>query len=311
MHWRILETGSRPGAMNMAVDEAVLAEVEAGRSRPTIRVYGWSPACVSLGHSQIAGHELDLDRIRELGYDVVRRCTGGRAVLHIDELTYSVIARPDSEAWCASQALSYKTISQAVARALAQDGFGVTLDRGYPVEKPQALRAMTPCFSSTARSEVVWGDRKLVGSAQRRLRNAFIQHGSILVSKAHRAIVDCLNLEAGKRASYLEILDRNAVSLEEALGRPMAWTALAQGFGLRLAEALGVEVGSGADASGDSSSFPAGLTAPGGLTAAESALAAALEAEKRGFMNELPGNLSAPRLAAAGLAAATGERPPC
>jgi lipoyl(octanoyl) transferase len=245
MHWRILDNGLEGrgfgGAMNMAIDEAILAEIEAGRSPPTLRVYGWEPACVSLGHSQKALRELDMERVRELGYDVVIRPTGGRAVLHIGELTYSIIAGNDAEPWCATQAVSYRTISQAVAQALAGEGFGVSLDRGYPVEKPQALRAMTPCFSSTARSEVVSGDRKVVGSAQRRLRGAFLQHGSILVSRDHRNMVDCLNLDAEKRARYLEILDRNAVSLEEAMGKTVAWDAMAEGFETRFAEALGLD----------------------------------------------------------------------
>lgn len=244
MRWRILTDDlralGRSGAWNMAVDEALLAGVESGESLPTLRVYGWSPACISLGHSQRAAKELDFARVRESGYDVVVRATGGRAVLHIGELTYSIIASPESEAWCATQALSYRTISQAVAQALAEEGFGVSLDRGYPVEKPLDLRAMTPCFSSTARSEVVWGDRKVVGSAQRRLRGAFLQHGSILVSRDHRKMVDCLNLDPDKRGRYLEILDRNAVSLEEALGRPLLWSDLADGFEKRFAEALGI-----------------------------------------------------------------------
>jgi lipoate-protein ligase A len=215
-----------------------------------------------LGHSQRAERELDFARVREAGYDVVVRATGGRAVLHINELTYSIIASPGSEYWCETQALSYRTISQAVAQALAEEGFGVSLDRGYPVEKPRELRAMTPCFSSTARSEVVWGDRKVVGSAQRRLRGAFLQHGSILVSRDHRKMVDCLNLDADKRGSYLEILDRNAVSLEEALGRPLRWSDLADGFEKRLAAALGVDA------------------AYAGLTPDESALAEGLAEEK-------------------------------
>lgn len=268
MHWRILETGSGTGACNMALDEALLSEVGSGRSGPVIRVYGWSPACISLGHFQDPARELDLDRVRELGYGVVIRSTGGRAVLHIDELTYSIIAPPEAETWCISQAASYRAISQAVVRALAAEGFGVTLDRGYPVEKPSDLRAMTPCFSSTARSEVVWGDRKVVGSAQRRLRGAFLQHGSILVSPRHRRMVDCLNLDGWKRARYLEILDRNAVSLEEALGRPVEWRELAEGFGTRLASALGVEASIGA------------------ATPEETSLAAALEAGKSERMRE-------------------------
>lgn len=274
MQWRLLNSSTggsgESGARNMAVDEAVLAEVEAGLSPPTLRLYGWSPPCISLGHSQRPEEELDLRRVRELGYDVVIRATGGRAVLHIDELTYSVIAPPWAESWCGSRESSYRIISQAVARALAADGTGISLDRGYPVEKPRALRAMTPCFSSTARSEVVWGDRKLVGSAQRRLRDAYLQHGSILVTRGHRNMVECLNLGEEKRARYLEILDRNAVSLEEATGRPVSWSDLARGFGERMAEAMGIGF------------------VRAGLTAAEAGRAAVLTAEKERFIRELP-----------------------
>jgi lipoate-protein ligase A len=255
----------------MAIDEAVLSGIESGRSPPTLRVYGWSPACISLGHSQQAERELDLVRVRESGYGLVIRPTGGRAVLHIGELTYSVLARPDSETWCGSQSESYRVISQAVAQALAAEGLGVTLDRGYPVEKPQALRAMTPCFSSTARSEVVWGDRKMVGSAQRRLRGAFLQHGSILISRAHRRVVDCLKLDAEKRARYLEILDRNAVCLEDALGRELDWSRMAGGFARRFADALGLEWGAG------------------GLSDEEEARAEALSEEKFRYAERLLG----------------------
>jgi lipoyl(octanoyl) transferase len=245
MPWRLLEIegnslGAHSGALNMAVDEAILADVEAGLSPPTFRLYGWSPPCISMGHSQKIGQELDLNQVRERGYDIVVRPTGGRAVLHIQELTYSIIAHQGSETWCATQESSYKIISQAIAQALMGAGMGITLDRGYPVEKPQALRAMTPCFSSTARSEVVFGERKVVGSAQRRLRNSFLQHGSILVSRQHRHMVDCLRLDSERRIRYLEILDRNAISLEEAWGRPVTWEGLAKGFSDRFAAAIGV-----------------------------------------------------------------------
>lgn len=245
MEWRFLDSGAAPGAYNMALDMAILSEVEAGRSPPTLRIYGWSPACISLGHSQRAEDEIDPAEAAGRGYDVVRRPTGGRAVLHVDELTYSVIAPFDAAPWCATHSASYRAISQALAEVLDQEGLGVTLERGYPVEKPRHLRAMTPCFSSTARSEVVWGDRKLVGSAQRRFRSAFLQHGSILLSERHRDIVSCLRLDPERRRAYLEILDLNAVSLEGILGRPVAWDRLARGFLPRLALALGIAGGPG------------------------------------------------------------------
>lgn len=270
MIWRVLADSDPAvglhGARNMALDEAILAAVEAGQAPPTLRVYGWSPACISLGHSQDPSHELDLEAVADRGYAIVKRATGGRAVLHIDELTYSVIARSDAAPWCATQAASYRFISQAVAQALSAAGLGVTLDRGYPVEKPRELRAMTPCFSSTARSEVVFGDRKVVGSAQRRTREAFLQHGSILVSKRHRDIVACLRLDAGKRAGYLEVLDRNAVSLDIAWDRPVRWQDLARDFAGRLAEAMGLDA------------------EPGGLSGTEARDADDREADKRGAM---------------------------
>ncbi len=238
--WRFLEVGAFSGARNMALDEAILAEVEAGRSPPTVRVYGWNPSCLSLGHSQDPATELDLPRVREMGHGLVLRATGGRAVLHAGELTYSVIAPANAAPWCASQSLSYAFISRAVAAALADGGFGTALDRGYPVEKPAAARAMTPCFSSTARSEVVWNGRKVVGSAQRRLRDCFLQHGSVLVSEAHRDIVSCLKLEEGRRGEYLRILDANAVSLQAIAGHAVDWFSLAEGFLPRLAQGLGM-----------------------------------------------------------------------
>lgn len=243
MQWRLFETSENSGAINMAIDEAILAEVEAGNSPPTFRLYGWSPPCISLGHSQNPERELNLSRVKEFGFDTVIRATGGRAVLHIGELTYSLIAAQSAESWCETQAESYRVISQALAQAILGSGIGVSLDRGYPIEKSVDQRAMTPCFSSTARSEVVFGERKVIGSAQRRLRNAFLQHGSILVSKDHRKIVDCLKLEPEKRDGYLKILDQNAISLEEALGKNLTWTQLANGFSTRFAKALGVEFG--------------------------------------------------------------------
>lgn len=248
--WRLLEVVENSGAMNMAIDEAILAEVEAGNAPPTFRLYGWSPPCISLGHSQKPERELNLDRVKALGYDVVIRATGGRAVLHINELTYSVIAAHDSESWCGTQAESYRMISGALAEAILGSGIGVTLDRGYPIEKPVDHRAMTPCFSSTARSEVVFGNRKVVGSAQRRLRKSFLQHGSILVSREHRNIVNCLKLDLEKHAGYLKILDENAISLEEALGKSLSWKQLADGFSGRFAKALGITFASSTNKNG-------------------------------------------------------------
>ncbi len=90
--WRLINTGASDGAANMAIDEAIMRSVAEGGSPPTLRFYGWAPPCVSVGYSQSVRKEIDLERCLERGYTWVRRPTGGRAILHIDELTYSVVS---------------------------------------------------------------------------------------------------------------------------------------------------------------------------------------------------------------------------
>ena len=87
--WRLLYTPPSSGAWNMAVDEAILEHIHRGESQPTLRLYAWEPACLSLGHAQSFA-DVDMKRVKERGWEVVRRVTGGRAILHTDELTYSV-----------------------------------------------------------------------------------------------------------------------------------------------------------------------------------------------------------------------------
>ena len=92
--WRLLITTPARGAWNMAVDESILLHIGRGESLPTLRLYAWTPACLSLGYAQPFA-DVDVNRLNERGWEVVRRATGGRAILHTDELTYSVIAPSD------------------------------------------------------------------------------------------------------------------------------------------------------------------------------------------------------------------------
>ncbi|HEX9617401.1 MAG TPA: hypothetical protein VGA03_08280, partial [Anaerolineales bacterium] len=110
--WRLIHTPPAPGAWNMAVDEAILEAVGRGQADPTLRLYAWSPPCLSLGYAQPSS-DVDLPQLHALGWDLVRRPTGGRAILHTDELTYAVIA-PLSEPRLAGSVLeSYQSLSQA------------------------------------------------------------------------------------------------------------------------------------------------------------------------------------------------------
>lgn len=236
----------------MAVDAAILRAVEAGEAPPTLRLYGWRPWCVSLGHFQKPERELDAAAMRARGWDVVTRPTGGRAVLHAGELTYSILAGKEEAPWCATLASSYEAIGAAWSQAL--EGFGLDMVRGNPVavgEVKQGARPAPPCFASSAKSELVFGARKVVGSAQRRTREAFVQHGSIPVTPDHERLVEVLPLDAASRAAALDTLRAHAISLGEIAALPAApgtpqWAAWERALAARLLAALGVHGEEGA-----------------------------------------------------------------
>jgi lipoate-protein ligase A len=178
--WRVLETGAGPGAWNMAVDAALLAEVERGASLPTVRFYGWNPPAVSIGFHQPDPAPAEAARIAALGLEWVRRPTGGRAVYHgprAAELTYAVVARLGAAGMPAAPGDCYRLVHAAIADGLARLGAAVELAgrRRSPL-RPASRQA---CFAASVPGEIVAAGRKLVGSAQRRSRRAFLQHGSI------------------------------------------------------------------------------------------------------------------------------------
>jgi lipoate-protein ligase A len=264
--WRLLLDGPQSGARNMAVDAAVLRAVEAGESPPTLRLYAWKPWCVSLGHFQKPERELDAAALRSRGWDFVIRLTGGRAVLHADELTYSILARRDAAPWCATLAESYERIGAAWAEALR--GFDLDMVRGGASvgairELPLQDAPAPPCFASSARSELAHGTRKVVGSAQRRTRGAFVQHGSIPLTPDHERLSEALPLDAAGRAAYARTLRAHAVSLGE-IGSVPAIAARAE-WERALADVLLSSLGA--------------VGKPGALTPEEEIFAAEREAE--------------------------------
>lgn len=167
LRWRLIQDGLRPGAENMALDHALAACL--GTDEAVVRLYGWSRPTVSFGKNEpaapVAGGEPDY----------VRRPTGGRAVLHDDELTYCVAAPLDAFGGLRE---AYAGINEALAGALRSLGAGVDVAEGD--QTPRSLDAGA-CFRTPARGELVRGGRKLVGSAQARLEGALLQHGSILL----------------------------------------------------------------------------------------------------------------------------------
>ena len=235
--WRFIDTGPASGAFNMAVDE-VLLEAAAAGAPPAVRVYGWQPPAVTLGYGQRAGRELDLAACRAAGIDVVRRVTGGRAVLHWNELTYSVICHEEEGRLAGTIEESHRRIAECLAAGMRALGVEVELERGSRRRRasPGEGAMHHPCFASTARWEVVAGGRKLIGSAQRRVRGALLQHGSVLMGPEHRVLVGLL---AGPAPPGSVDLAASSTYLSECLGRQVSYgeiaACVADGFRRQLA----------------------------------------------------------------------------
>lgn len=174
-HWRVLRDPPTPGARNMAVDEALARHVEPGRG--VLRLYGWSVPTVSFGRNQVAAGRYSGDAARRLGVDVVRRPTGGRAVWHQEELTYSVVLPLKSFGGIRE---AYAAIHEGIVAGLRLLGVPAEMAGGDLGSLPGPAGEGT-CFIGPAPGEVVVAGRKVVGSAQVRIRRALLQHGSILL----------------------------------------------------------------------------------------------------------------------------------
>ena len=223
----------------MAVDEAVLEAVAAGRQPPTLRLYRWEPPAVSIGYFQILEQALDEAACRQAGVDVVRRPTGGRAVFHHRELTYAVTLPPGHPAGVGGITESYRILSLALQEGLRRLGVAVELAR--PSLRPPGARGVAEgaCFEAASRYELEWQGRKLAGSAQmRRASGAVLQHGSIPLQLDADLSARLLAPGGRGRTFLAQVLRHRAVGLEEALGRRVAWEeaaeALAEGFGAAL-----------------------------------------------------------------------------
>lgn len=172
--WRLLRTPPLDGAANMALDEALLHRA-ARTGEWVLRVYEWARPTLSLGRNQAARGRYDLDAFARRGIDVVRRPTGGRAILHDREATYSVTA-PVASAGTLRD--SYARINRLLVAGLRALGADATIAGPRPAHRP----GVAPCFEEPAEGELIAAGRKLAGSAQWRDADALLQHGSILLA---------------------------------------------------------------------------------------------------------------------------------
>ena len=208
--WLFLDSGSAPGAENMALDELLLERAERHGGAPVLRLYSFDPPAITIGRHQNPDLILDVARARADGLDWVRRITGGRALLHEGELTYCVVAPSGSSLCDAGPGEAYLRVSAAISAALRSLGVDAEVSRGRETPGPRGTAA--PCLSSVTRWELSVRGKKIAGSAQRKTAAAFLQHGSILMKSGSERIVRYL------RASPDDLGDR-ITSVSAELGR--------------------------------------------------------------------------------------------
>lgn len=237
MNWEFLNTGAHPGAWNMAVDQQLARAMDAGTALPTFRLYAWKPYAVSLGYHQNMG-EFDRESAGRDGLQIVRRPTGGRAILHAEELTYSVVM----PALPMGPREIYRWINIGLLRGLERLGIHAVLARvDDSFQSFYRTPASVPCFAASARSEIQFEGKKLIGSAQRRYGSAVLQHGSLLLGPSHRAIVEYLAPAIRSYRREMErVLSEKTIDAGSILGRAAGFEEAALAIKEGFAEALGI-----------------------------------------------------------------------
>jgi len=198
---RFLDSGINNGYFNMALDEVLSNKVSENLSEPVLRFYQWDPACLSLGYFQKTELEIDFDGLKKHNVDLVRRQTGGRAVLHDHELTYSIILPLDIEGIGLSINESYKIISQGLLLGLQKLGLKPILQK--PLEKA-VPHTSSACFDAPSSYELLCNNKKIIGSAQKRFTKVLLQHGSIPLTMDVNKLFDCLIFENDDRKKLMK-----------------------------------------------------------------------------------------------------------
>jgi lipoate-protein ligase A len=227
--WRLLQTQPTNGAYNMALDEACLLSTAERRSLPTLRLFSWEPPTLSLGYAQKSS-EVDFERLHDRGWGLVRRPTGGRAILHTDELTYSVAAPLDDPVMAGSLLDSYQRISRALLAALNLLGVEARGDAVYNAAQSQSKKEPV-CFEVPSNFEITVSRKKLIGSAQARKHNGVLQHGSLpLTGDLSRITQVLLYPSEEKQQEGINRLLLHAGTVESLTGKVISFETAAQAF---------------------------------------------------------------------------------
>ncbi|RKQ88757.1 lipoate--protein ligase family protein [Brockia lithotrophica] len=242
--WRLVETWDGDPHWNMAVDEAILQTHVAGLTPPTLRFYTWKPYALSLGYAQKVSTAADVEALARHGVVLVRRPTGGRAVFHADELTYSVVLSVGHRLAPESVLASYRLLS---AGLLA--GYRIL---GIPAElAPETNRdartkdsgSSPDCFDTPSPYELVVEGKKIAGSAQMRSEGGVLQHGSLPITSDVDLLFALFPFaDEGERLKAKEYHRRRATTMAEVLGYRPDFEEVVRAFRQGFEEALGIRL---------------------------------------------------------------------
>lgn len=213
--------GALTGALNMATDEALLDSVSRGDSPPVLRFYRWYPPCVTIGYFQSLEAEVDVDACRSRGVDAIRRLTGGGAVFHSEEITYSIVLPLDHPLATDDILESYRLICSGVVRGLGRLGVEASFE---PI------------------NDVAAGGKKISGNAQTRRKGCLLQHGTVLLGLDPERMFSLLKVPTEKlKGKAIDEVKARVTSLRDLLGREVGYEEAAEALGRGCAEVWGAD----------------------------------------------------------------------
>ncbi len=225
------------------MDESILEHIHRGEALPTLRLYSWDPPCLSLGHAQ-SFSDVDVTRLKSRGWEVVRRLTGGRAILHTDELTYSVTGNTDEPVLAGGILESYNRLAQALMYAVHE--LGLPVEMKEHADQPATKNLNPVCFEVPSTYEITVNGKKLIGSAQARKKEGVLQHGSLPLTGDLTRICQALVFkdESARDVAAQRLLTR-ATTVESVLGVEKDWETAARSLVHGFEVQLGIKFESG------------------------------------------------------------------
>ncbi|ADC48399.1 MULTISPECIES: lipoate--protein ligase family protein [Alkalihalophilus] len=241
--WRFIDSGNCSPAYNMALDEALLDWHSKGKIPPTIRFYGWNPATLSIGYFQKVEKEVNMQAVKDYGLGFVRRPTGGRGVLHDQELTYSVIVSEDHPEMPATVTEAYRVISEGILEGFKKVGLDAYFAVPRTDEEKNALKnpRSAVCFDAPSWYELVVEGRKVAGSAQTRQKGVILQHGSIILDIDEDKLFDLFNYPSERVRERMQKNFKNkAVAINALRKTPLTMEEAKEAFHYGFEKGLGI-----------------------------------------------------------------------